>query len=849
MNQVYNVIWNVSHQVWMAVGELTSARGKSSVSLPDSIRSHGLCVTGAIAALVLAISTGSVWADVETTGDVNHTPTPNPLIGDWDLGGNNLIVGVNATGTLTINDGSAVTNGAGIIGYLGSIGNSSVTVEGAGSRWTNSGIVSVGTGSTGSLAISDGGVVASTRGYIGREFSGSSGSVTVSGMGSLWTNSVDLFVGHAGTDSLAISDGGEVVNTNGYIGFSGSTGTGSVTVDGEGSRWTNSGELYVGIYSIGNLSISNGGVVSASSAFIAYFGGTTGTLNIGVAAGDTAVAAGTLNAETLAFGSVYGVGTGNLVFNHTESAYNFAPNITGLGAIRLLAGTTRFTGNLNDYTGTMIVDGGMLSVAAGDTLILGGNYTQTADGVFKVGVTDDTTYGKLVVDGTAALPSNARIDVDVSNPGFGFITAVDNGMAGIISATILDSDGTFTVTDNSTLFNFGAQKVDNQVNLTLSAAAAGEGESSNGLTEQIVVAKGNAVALGAARALDSIFVSDPSGPIATLFVPFTTDDQVNTAISQTLPLLAGGSQVAATSALTGMNRVVQARIESNRGLSSGDHFYGDEKFWLKPFGSWADQDDRRGVSGYKSNTAGLAFGGDTTVSDATRLGLSFAYARSSVDGNSTLAPNSAKVDVYQLIGYGSHALDEATEINFQLGVGQNRNKGTRDLSSFGTRATSRYDSLVATAGAGVGRNITLSDTTTFTPSVRADYSWIRDEGYTETGAGPLNLKVTSRTTDELILAMDGKLTQELKQDVLLSANLGLGYDLLNEQTSITSSFAGAPGAAFTTKGMDPSPWLARGGLGLATHTAGGMEVSARYDAEYRQDFLNQTASIKLRWAF
>ncbi len=368
-----------------------------------------------------------------------------------------------------------------------------MTVEGAGSRWTNSGIVSVGTGSTGSLAISDGGVVASASGYIGRIFTGSNGSVTVSGAGSLWSNSVDLFVGHAGTDSLAISDGGEVVNTNGYIGFS--TGTGSVTVDGEGSRWTNSGELYVGIYSIGNLSISNGGVVSASSAFIAYFGGTTGTLNIGAAAGDIAVAAGTLDAETLAFGSIYGVGTGSLVFNHTESAYNFAPNITGFGTTYLLSGTTRFTGSLNDYTGTMIVDGGTLSIAAGDTLILGGNYTQTADGVFKVDVTDDTTYGKLVVDGTATLPSNARIDVDVSNPGFGFITAVNNGMAGIISATILDSDGTFTVTENSTLFNFGAQKVDNQVNLTLSAAA-GEGESSNGLTEKIVVAQSNTPALG-----------------------------------------------------------------------------------------------------------------------------------------------------------------------------------------------------------------------------------------------------------------------------------------------------------------------------------------------------------------
>lgn len=43
--------------------------------------------------------------------------------------------------------------------------------------------------------------------------------------------------------------------------------------------------------------------------------------------------------------------------------------------------------------------------------------------------------------------------------------------------------------------------------------------------------------------------------------------------------------------------------------------------------------------------------------------------------------------------------------------------------------------------------------------------------------------------------------------------------------------------------------MVRGGLGVVSNTAGGMEVSARYDAEYRKDFLNQTASVKLRWAF
>ena len=76
-------------------------------------------------------------------------------------------------------------------------------------------------------------------GYIGCT-SGSTGTVTVDGTGSTWTNSGDLYVGYYGNGTLNITGGGAVSNTNGYIGYnSGSTGT--VTVDGTGSKWTNSG--------------------------------------------------------------------------------------------------------------------------------------------------------------------------------------------------------------------------------------------------------------------------------------------------------------------------------------------------------------------------------------------------------------------------------------------------------------------------------------------------------------------------------------------------------------------------------------------------------------------------------
>ncbi|WP_163574956.1 hypothetical protein, partial [Klebsiella pneumoniae] len=64
----------------------------------------------------------------------------------------------------------------------------------------------------------------SHRGNIGTASSGS-GSVTVTGANSTWTNSSDLFVGYQGNGALTIADAGKVTSVFGSVGFDvGSTG-------------------------------------------------------------------------------------------------------------------------------------------------------------------------------------------------------------------------------------------------------------------------------------------------------------------------------------------------------------------------------------------------------------------------------------------------------------------------------------------------------------------------------------------------------------------------------------------------------------------------------------------------
>ncbi|MFI5445569.1 autotransporter outer membrane beta-barrel domain-containing protein [Polaromonas sp. UC242_47] len=353
----------------------------------------------------------------------------------------------------------------------------------------------------------------------------------------------------------------------------------------------------------------------------------------------------------------------------------------------------------------------------------------------------------------------------------------------------------------------------------------------------------NSPSYGAARAIDG------HANLQALFTGLVGDQAVSNAVSQTLPLLTGGSMVSANAALTGVNGVVQARIEASRGLSSGDEQVSGKHFWIKPFGSWARQGDVSGVSGYKASTSGLAAGLDDTFSDKTRLGLAFAYANSGVDSNSATVPQRSSVDVYQFIAYGSHSLDETTNLNFQVDAGLNRNNARRTIGFMSSVASANYSSVSTHAGVGLGQVFQLSDKTVFTPSVRADYTWIKDSAYEESGAGLLNLAVGKRSSDQMILAVDGKLSHQLNSSTALTANAGVGYDALNRQSSITAAFAGAPGASFVTYGLTQDPWIGRVGAGLVQKLSSGVELTARYDAEFRNHFLNQTASLKLRWNF
>ncbi|PKO62253.1 MAG: hypothetical protein CVU24_04875 [Betaproteobacteria bacterium HGW-Betaproteobacteria-18] len=812
-------------------GTLTTTATGNNGSYAQGIRFGSLTETGSITnagTINVNATSSNSWADatgIATWGDVSGSIVNEGTLTTTATGNNGsyaegiIVRSLTETGSIT-NSGNIQTTATG--GYANAIG---VAVWNQAGRFTNSGTIQA------------------TADRIHEESWGYAVGVELYNLGSesgsaTFENTATGVIRASGLNGAQAYG----VYTNSYYGGT----TASIVNAGEMTATaTGGGDAYgleVDAYS-GGVSITNSGTISAH----ADVGEGTGFYGYGY--GDLTLQ----NSGTI-------TGTSGPDYNG-YSVYSHGFNIDNTSSGKLIGalyadgdgegGSIAVTNaGLIDLPLFVTPEISLLGISSSYSGFVGGDFTQTSTGTLRIAADSANAggYSQLYVTGTANLAGT--IDVNVLNSGANL--AIGNTLYGVVQAGTLN--GTFSqVTDNSVLFNFKDHYY---------VTAEGEDyptprvdlEVVKGLTaEQSVIFTSTLPALGAARTFDAIIDSGTSDPgmqaVIDALGGLDTEQKVSDAVSQTMPLLTGGSMQAAAHALSGINRVVQARNENNRGLSSGDVFAGDKHLWLKPFGSRADQDDRNAVAGFKADTAGLVIGADGAVSDITRAGVAFAYARSDITSRSAVAPQSADVDVYKLIGYGSYKLDERTELNYQVDLGKNSNEGRRSISFMGTVASAKYDSLTAHAGVGWGRIVNLNERTSWVPSVRADYTWIKDSAYSETGAGALNLNVDGRSTQELILAADAKVLHKLNDATNLTANVGVGYDTLNKQASVTAAFAGAPGLSFVTHGLEQDPWLVRGGFGLTHSYAKGVEVTARYDLEHRQGFNNQTVSVKARWAF
>jgi T5SS/PEP-CTERM-associated repeat protein len=306
--------------------------------------------------------------DGSTTAGITTT-TPNPTVlgvaGAATGSSSFLDLGVNSTGSLTIQNGSTLTtNRSAILGAATSAGNATSTVTGAGSLWTIGQVLQLGDAqATGALTISNQGAVSvSGNTFVGND--SGHGTVTIQSGGTLTANGAV----HIADETTAGAGGA----------------TGTVTVTGAGSQLTANNSLIVGDFGTGTLTIGTGGMVTVlNGTIIGNQAGSSGTLNIaGGTLATNALSAGSgtaqanFNGATLQAlgnntsfisgfsGTALNIQSGGLTINtgaftvgtDTTSAFSGVGGLTKIGSRTLVLNAT------NAYTGPTAINGGTLRV-------------------------------------------------------------------------------------------------------------------------------------------------------------------------------------------------------------------------------------------------------------------------------------------------------------------------------------------------------------------------------------------------------------------------------------------------------------------------------------------------------
>lgn len=811
-------------------GTLTNT---STGSITASVTGFNDHTYGAYGINVKGNVTGSLTNDGEILAASSATSENATAFGIY-IGGNLLDGSITNNGTITTTTSGGLVGGSGDAYF-----NNGIYIDGSvdsDSQIINTGLLSANTIWSDESGVNMGGI------HVGTDLAGTivnSGDIQLSadigGTGSMYMNG--LWVEGNVTGSITNTSTGVITVTGTDVGTSGrdpfvygisadstlsgtvtNAGTISLTATADSGSATANG-IYIGDMTSGAL-VTNSGTITAT------------------ATADTNVSAAGIFVNSVMDGTITNSGSISGVANLAGDGYSLNLN-SGTGTVSNQAGGV-LTGNLNAGGTIAVSNAGRIELPTGAGAHVGGNYTQTAGGVLEVGAVSSSDFATLTVDGTASFAAGTGIFVNVDNAN---TLAEGNQLLNVISAGTLNATS-FRMTDNYALWNFSSSIDGNTVDLT----------TIPGLTilEAAQLGGASSAAFGVAGALDVINADTPSSDMSVALASLNgmTETEIAAAAEQLMPALSGGVGHLTNQIAGVLPDAVDERLNSTRGLSSGDSLMSDHKAWVKPFGNWTDQDDHKGVYGYEADSYGVALGTDADTGAGWRVGTAFAYSNSDVDSNAPNFIHQLDMDTYQIGVYGSHQMDADTALDIKAAWGMSSYDSSRriDFVSPVRTATADYDSWHLRLNAKLSHAYSINAATSLASYLRADYIYVDVDSYRESGAGALNLNVHGDTEDAFILGVGADLNHSIDDNLTLKANLGVGYDVSSDQSSLDASFVN-DGAVFSTKGLKPDPLILRAGVGAVFANIKDVEITGRYDIEARQDYRNQGVSVNLSWKF
>jgi T5SS/PEP-CTERM-associated repeat protein len=238
-----------------------------------------------------------VWGDKNNwncspgISDNNGHCVPNGSNVDVNIeNGSSVVLNLNAaTNVLFLDSGSSLTVGGGqtltnaFQDHIGDVGSASLTISSGGI--VNDAITALGLTSLGSATLTVSGQGSQLNASQLIEFAvGGQGTLTISNA----NDSGNVTVGDAGMGTLTLQNGAVLSNGSDLIVGKQSGANGSVSIEGAGSAWTQTGVMRIGDAGTGTLKIQNEGALTTGSdgslenlsGVIGVQAGSTGTVTV-----------------------------------------------------------------------------------------------------------------------------------------------------------------------------------------------------------------------------------------------------------------------------------------------------------------------------------------------------------------------------------------------------------------------------------------------------------------------------------------------------------------------------------------------------------------------------------------
>ncbi len=208
--------------------------------------------------------------------------------------------------------------------------------------------------------------------------------------------------------------------------------------------------------------------------------------------------------------------------------------------------------------------------------------------------------------------------------------------------------------------------------------------------------------------------------------------------------------------------------------------------------NFAKKDYNDEFSGFNSNAASVSVGADYRFINKSTAGVAVSLA-----GNENkLYQNQGTIntDGYAVSVYGNYS-NNNFYINSAASLGKHKFDIKRNTAFNNRIATANTDSNLFSVSINSGYDAKLHNVT-FSPMIGLKYDGVNINGYSEKGAGSLNIKVDDQQANSLVLSLGAQTTGTIKTNIGTLAPYIRGsyeYQLADTSRTLTTEFVSQPG--------------------------------------------------------